>query len=243
MPPAPAPLLAIIPAWNEEQTISAVIAELHEKTPWADVLVVSDGSTDATSSVARAAGAEVLDLPLNLGVGGAMRAGYKYAARRGYTAAVQVDADGQHNPGEIERLLATQAETGANLVIGARFAGTGSYEARGPRRWAMKALAASLSRVTHARLTDVTSGFKLSDRQAIELFAENYPAEYLGDTVEALVIASRSGLTVTQVGVEMRPRAGGTPSHGPIKSAVFLARAVLALVVALTRPSADRKGD
>jgi glycosyltransferase involved in cell wall biosynthesis len=237
MPSPTSRLLVIVPAWNEEATITGVIAELRREVPDADVLVVNDGSTDRTASTARASGADVLDLPLNLGVGGAMRAGYKYALRQGYDLAVQLDADGQHDPREIAALRTTLDEAGADIVIGARFAGTGTYTVRGPRRWSMRLLSVILSRVARARLTDTTSGFKMSGRRAIQLFATNYPAEYLGDTVEALVIASRAGLTVRQVGVEMRPRAGGTPSHSPVKAAVFLVRAMFALVIALSRPS------
>lgn len=230
-------LLVVIPAWNEQEAVPAVIAELHGCVPEADVLVVNDGSTDRTSEVARAAGARVLDLPINLGVGGAMRAGYLYALRQGYDTAVQLDGDGQHDPADIPRLLATMTSDGADVVIGARFAGVGDYAASGPRWWSMKLLSWVLSRVARTHLTDATSGFKASGKRAIRLFASNYPAEYLGDTVESLVIASRAGLTIRQVGVAMRPRAGGQPSHSPLKSTVFLARAVLALLIALSRPA------
>ncbi|MBE9937729.1 MULTISPECIES: glycosyltransferase family 2 protein [Cellulosimicrobium] len=233
----PERMLVIVPAWNEEATLPSVVAEIHETVPGADVLVVNDGSTDRTATVARTTGASVLDLPINLGVGGAMRAGYKYAHRSGYDLAVQLDADGQHDPREITELVRRMRETSADLVIGARFAGRGSYQVRGPRKWSMKLLAAVLSRVTSTRLTDTTSGFKLVNARAIQLFAANYPAEYLGDTVEALVIAARAHLKVVQVGVEMRPRAGGAPSHSPIKAGVFLVRAFFALLVALSRPS------
>jgi glycosyltransferase involved in cell wall biosynthesis len=178
----------------------------------------------------------VLDLPVNLGVGGAMRAGYKFAQREGYDVAVQLDADGQHDPAQVASLLRVMDEERADVVIGARFAGEGAYSVRGPRRWAMRVLSFTISRVARTRLTDTTSGFKASNRRAIELFSREYPAEYLGDTIESLVIAARSGLKVHQVGVSMRPRAGGTPSHNPLKAAVFLARAVLALLIALTRP-------
>lgn len=232
------PLLIVVPAWNEEATIAAVVHEVREKVPGADVLVVNDGSIDGTSTLAKAAGATVLDLPINLGVGGAMRAGYKYAFQRGYERTVQLDADGQHDPAAVGDLLRTMDETGSDIVIGARFAGVGEYHVRGPRRWSMKLLAAVLSRVTGTRLTDTTSGFKACGRRAIRLFAADYPAEYLGDTVESLVIASRAGLRVAQVGVAMRERAGGTPSHSPAKAGVFLARAVFALLIALSRPTA-----
>jgi len=230
-------LLVILPAWNEEEALPGVLDELHATLPEADFLVVNDGSTDRTAVAARRGRTMVLDLPLNLGVGGAMRAGYKFAARKGYQAAVQVDADGQHDPADVQRVVGALESEGADVVIGARFAGEGSYTVRGPRRWAMKLLSASLSRLTRTRLTDTTSGFKASNRRAIELFAADYPAEYLGDTIESLVIASRAGLVVRQVGVTMRPRAGGTPSHNPAKAALFLGRAVLALLIALSRPT------
>ena len=227
----------VIPAWNEREALPGVIAELAVALPDADVLVVNDGSTDGTADVARASGsAMVLDLPLNLGVGGAMRAGYRFAAREGYDVPVQVDADGQHDPAEVARVVAAIDELGADVVIGARFAGVGSYRVRGPRRWAMQVLSRVLSRIAGTRLTDTTSGFRAANRRAIMLFADEYPAEYLGDTVESLVIACRAGLTVRQVGVEMRPRAGGVPSHNPAKAALFLGRAMLALLIALSRP-------
>lgn len=229
--------LIIVPAWNEQITLPGVIAEIEAALPDVDVLVVNDGSTDSTAAVAAHHGALVLDLPVNLGVGGAMRAGYKFALRNGYARTVQLDADGQHDPRDVPKLLDALADPEVHIVIGARFAGTGSYRARGPRWWSMKVLSTILSRVTGTKLTDTTSGFKACDRTAIRLFASNYPAEYLGDTVEALVIAARAGVAVRQVGVEMRPRAGGTASHSPVKAAIFLLRAFLALFIALSRPT------
>ncbi len=236
-PPHDPRLLVVIPAFNEEQTLPQVLVEVRAALPHADVVVVSDGSTDNTTGTARAGGAAVIDLPVNLGVGGAMRAGYKYALRHDYDFAVQIDGDGQHDPAEVVRLLDVHRSEGADIVIGARFAGEGNYVARGPRRWAMRALSTTLSRIARTGLTDTTSGFKLSDRRAIRLFAANYPAEYLGDTVESLVIAARAGLVIRQTGVTMRPRAGGTPSHNPWKAFVFLLRALLALLIALSRPT------
>lgn len=232
-------LLVVVPAWNEEETIADVLLEIAREVPEADVLVVNDGSTDATAAVAVRAGLAVLDLPFNLGVGGAMRAGFRYAVREGYRVVVQVDADGQHNPADVRRLAAALEAEGTDIVIGARFAGTESYEVRGPRRWAMRVLSATISRIARTTLTDTTSGFKAHGPRAVRLFATNYPAEYLGDTVEALVIAARSGLRVSQVGVTMRERAGGRASHSPLKAAVFLARAGLALLLALSRPSVE----
>lgn len=227
-------VLVVVPAWNEEASVVGVIAEVRAALPTADVVVVDDGSTDATRRLARASGATVLSLPLNLGVGGAMRTGYRYALRRGYDVAVQVDADGQHDPLQVGGLLAA-LEDGADLAIGARFAGTGDYVVRGPRRWAMAIMARWLSRRLGTRLTDVTSGFRAANRRTIELFATHYPAEYLGDTVEALVMAGRAGLTVTQVPVHMRARVHGAPSQSPWRAGLYLLRAVMAIVLASGR--------
>ena len=230
--------LIIIPAWNEADVLSGVLQEVLETVgSFADVVVVSDGSTDGTADIARSVGVPVLDLSINLGVGGAMRAGYLYAQRQGYRYTVQLDADGQHAPEEITSLLHRAEEDRADVVIGARFAGKGDYSVRGPRWWAMRVLSVILSRVCGTRLTDTTSGFKLSGRRAIELFAREYPSEYLGDTIEALVVAARSNLVVRQEPVAMRPRAGGTPSQNPLKAAKFLGRAFVALGVSLTRPT------
>ncbi|WP_175954975.1 glycosyltransferase family 2 protein [Schaalia sp. Marseille-Q2122] len=230
-------LLIIIPAWNEEAVLGGVLDELLPLTEGADILVVSDGSTDHTVRVARERGVSCLDLPLNLGVGGAMRAGFLHAYRYGYEWALQLDADGQHDPREIPTLVAHAKSSGADVVIGARFAGKGEYSVRGPRWWAMRVLATVLSAVCGTTLTDTTSGFKLMSRRAIEIFARDYPAEYLGDTVEALVIARRSGLHISQVPVAMRPRAGGEPSQSPLRAARFLIRAWFALLISLTRRS------
>lgn len=235
--PTASKVLVVIPAWNEGAVIGSVIDEIGEKFPQGDILVVSDGSTDDTVLQARKRAVTVVDLPLNLGVGGAMRAGFLYAQRKGYKWAVQLDADGQHDPADIPRLLQTADETNADVVIGARFAGKGEYRARGPRRWAMVLMASVLSPVVHSKLTDTTSGFKLNSQRAIEVFSRDYPAEYLGDTVGALVVAARESLKVAQAPVVMRPRQGGQPSHGALASTRFLLRAWLSLAVSLTRRS------
>lgn len=217
--------------------IAGTLSSIGAAAPWADVLVVDDGSADRTSEVASAAGAVVARLPFNVGVGGAMRAGFLYAVRHRYDVVVQVDADGQHDPTEISHLVAGLAA--ADIVIGSRFAGAGSYRVRGPRRWAMILLAKVLSILTGVRLNDVTSGFRASGPRAVEVFAREYPSEYLGDTVESLVVAHRSGLRVAQVPVVMRPRQGGVPSHSPAKAAIYLFRALLVLLLALIRRSSS----
>lgn len=233
----PSRVLVVIPAYNEQATVADVVHEVRQALPDADVLVVDDSSTDATRERARATGAAVLTLPINLGVGGAMRAGYRYALRFGYDAVLQVDGDGQHDPRDAPALIAALEH--ADLVIGARFAGTGDYDVRGPRRWTMRLLARSLSRATGTRLTDTTSGYRACNARTVTLFARHYPAEYLGDTVEALVIVARAGLRVVQVPVSMRVRAGGRPSQSPLRAASYLVRALLALGLARLRRYED----
>lgn len=233
----PTPLertLIVLPAFNEEESVRKVVLEVFAKLPGVTCLVVNDGSRDATIAEAVCAGALVARLPFNLGVGGAMRVGFRYALDHGFDNVVQVDSDGQHDPAAVVALVA--ALDSADLVLGARFAGEGDYSVSGPRKWAMVLLSSFLSRTAHTRLTDTTSGFRASGPRAVRLFAEHYPAEYLGDTIESLVIAARAKCVIAQVPVAMRPRAGGVPSHHPIKAAAYLGRACLALVFALMRP-------
>lgn len=232
MPMKPRVLIAV-PAWNEQATVGAVVSELHEHVPEADVLVIDDGSSDGTAAQARAAGAMVVVLPFNVGVGGAMRTAFLHAARSDYDAVVQVDADGQHDPACVRTLL--DALDGASVVVGSRFGAGQVYRVRGPRRWAMRLLSMALSRVARSSLSDTTSGFRAADRKAIQLFARHYPAEYLGDTIDSLVIAARAGLIIGEVPVTMRLRQGGRPSHAPFRATLYLGRSVLALAVALSR--------
>lgn len=241
MRPVDLSVLVVVPALNEEDSVADVVRDVTAAIPQARCLVIDDGSSDRTGERARLAGASVLTLPYNLGVGGAMRAGFRFARANGFSIVVQVDADGQHDAYEIPALIAALAD--ADLVIGARFAGLGKYTVTGPRRWAMRFLAFILSKVAHTQLTDVTSGFKAAGPRAVQLFAENFPAEYLGDTVEALVIAARAGLEIRQVPVEMRTRQGGEPSHHPFKAAVYLARACAAFGLAMMRPRSRVKGE
>lgn len=231
--------LVIVPAWNEAQNVGNTVREILSLDAGYDIVVVDDGSTDETAERAREAGADVLVLPFNMGVGGAMRTGFTYAQRHGYQRAIQVDADGQHNPQDIANVL--DGLQHADISIGARFADVGDYKARGPRRWAMKMLASVLSRVGRTRLTDVTSGFRAGNRRAIDQYVHYYPAEYLGDTVDSLVSALHSGLTVTQVPVAMRPRAYGRPSQNPFGAAIYLLRTTFALTLALLRGSRSGK--
>jgi hypothetical protein len=164
-----------------------------------------------------------------------MRTGYTYAQRRGYARAIQVDADGQHDPADIASVLSGLEH--ADISIGARFAEIGDYSVRGPRRWAMVVLAAVVSWAARTRLTDVTSGFRAANSRAISQYVRYYPAEYLGDTLDSLVAAVHAGLAVVQVPVAMRQRSHGRPSQGAIGSTLYLLRSVFALSLALMRRS------
>ncbi|TAM71916.1 MAG: glycosyltransferase family 2 protein [Microbacteriaceae bacterium] len=229
--------LIVMPAYNEEAAVGRVVREVLAALPGVACLVVDDGSSDSTTAVAREAGAVVAQLPFNLGVGGAMRVGFKFALENGYSNVVQVDADGQHDPTDVAKLVDALGD--ADIVLGARFAGEGAYSARGPRKWAMLVLARLLSRTAGVRLTDTTSGFRASGPRAVRLFARYYPAEYLGDTIESLVIAARANCAIAQVPVSMRERVAGVPSHNPFKSTVFLARVGMAMIFAFIRPNIE----
>lgn len=226
------PLIAI-PAWNESGSVGEVVRQVSQAVPLATVLVVNDGSTDDTADKAREAGAITLNLPFNVGVGGAMRTAFLYAQREGYDALVQVDADGQHNPVEISALLQGLSE--ADIVVGTRFHPGSTYKVRGPRRWAMDLLSWSLSKMAKTPISDTTSGFRSAGPRAIDLFARTYPAEYLGDTVGSLTIAIRDGLTITERPVTMYYRRVGRPSKSALWSTLYLGRASLALMVQLLK--------
>ena len=233
----------VVPAWNEAESVGMVVKEIAAAAPGATVIVIDDASTDATAEVARTAGAKVVTNVFNLGVGGAVRVGIRYALAHGFEAVVQLDGDGQHDPRDIAALLAPLDPDGPpQLVVGARFAGRGDVTVPWARRAAMRLLAGYLSRMTGTRLTDVTSGFRAQNRAALAIFARTYPADYLSDTVESLVIAIRAQATVSQVPVEMRPRLGGRPSQSRGLATLYLLRVLLTLALAVIRrrPRTDR---
>jgi glycosyltransferase involved in cell wall biosynthesis len=226
--------LIVIPAYNEEQSLPAVLKELAEQTPEYDVLVVSDGSADRTSELARDAGVHVAELPFNLGIGGALRTGFTFAVRGGYDQAVQFDADGQHDPLAVATLLAPLAD-GADMVIGSRFAqgGAVTYEVSGIRRRAMKLLQRLVRRLVGQDFSDTSSGFRAFSRPMLEFFAVTYPVEYM-DSVEALVLACNAGFHVTEVPVNMRGRTGGAPSNRRLRLVYYYVRLLVVLVVSTT---------
>jgi glycosyltransferase involved in cell wall biosynthesis len=226
--------LIIIPAYNEEQSLPAVLKELAEQTPEYDVLVISDGSADRTSELAREAGVHVAELPFNLGIGGALRTGFTFAVRGAYDQAVQFDADGQHDPLAVAKLLAPLAD-GADMVIGSRFAqgGAVTYEVSGIRRRAMKLLQRLVRRLVGQDFTDTSSGFRAFSRPMLDYFAVTYPVEYM-DSVEALVLACNAGFHVTEVAVNMRGRTGGAPSNRRLRLVYYYVRLLVVLVVSTT---------
>lgn len=213
-------VLVIVPAWNEEPSIAGVI---HEVAAFGfDILVVDDGSRDGTAAVAQQHGATVVSMPINLGVGAALRCGFRYAVEHGYQAVIQVDADGQHPADSIARLRAFAADSGAHLVIGSRFAsGNPGMEVGRLRRLVMAMLARSATRACRSTITDATSGFRLIQEPLLSQFAQTFPSHYLGDTYEALVSAGRAGYTVREVSVRMREREHGR-SSASVSSAIRL---------------------
>lgn len=226
--------LVIIPAFNEEAALPSVLAGLRARFPDFDVVVVDDGSKDRTSAVARAGGAAVVTLPFNLGVGGALRTGFRYAVRNGYRRAVQLDADGQHDATEVDALLAPLGH-GADLVIGSRFAtGAGEYHVGRSRRSAMRLMQQAVRLLSGETFSDTSSGFRAFGPGALELFADQYPIDFLSDSVEALLAALAAGLTVVEVPVHMNERAGGVPSTRRLKLVYHYLR--LLVVMTATAP-------
>lgn len=219
--------LVLIPAFNEEASVCAVIEGVRRLGY--PVCVIDDGSIDATASVARAAGATVIRLPVNVGVGGALRCGFRYAVERGFELVVQVDADGQHDPTDIPRLLERMRATDADMVVGSRFLDPAAdYATEVPRRLIMRILARHASRAVRCAVTDATSGFRAIRSPLLNKFAADYPVEYLGDTFEALLAAGRSGARVVEQPIQMSPRLYGTSSAGTLASVWYVLRVMVA---------------
>ncbi len=228
--------LAVVPALNEEATVGGVIARVRAEQPSFAVLVIDDGSLDRTAAHAEAAGARVLRHPYNLGIGGAVQSGFLYARQEGFDYLVQVDADGQHDPAEIEKLLAVMAANPlVDVVCGSRFLLPGSrYRAPISRRTGIHLFSLLLSLVVDGRVTDPTSGFRLYNRRAIGLFARDYPHDF--PEVEAVLMLHHHRLRIVETPVRMFARGGGRSSlKGSGKSAYYMVKVLLALLVALAR--------
>jgi glycosyltransferase involved in cell wall biosynthesis len=222
-------ICVVVPAFNEAESIARVIGRLRVAVPGAHLVVVNDGSEDDTARRALQSGATVVTLPVNLGIGGAVQAGYRYALRHGFDVAVQVDGDDQHDPFEIERLLVPIQQGRAEMTIGSRWLGRGDYVAPPGRRLGMRLLAKLVRWRTKGSFTDTTSGFRAVGHRGIALFARSYPTDF--PEVESLVLASRNGLRLEEVAVRMIPRSHGRSSISGFRSAYYLARVTAALVV------------
>lgn len=226
--------LAIVPAYNEEASIARVVENLREHAPTFDVLVVDDGSIDATAARAEAAGARVLIHPVNLGIGGAVQSGYQFAMANNYELAVQVDGDGQHPPEELDKLVRRiESEPAVDMVTGSRFMGDGEYKQTVARRLGIVVFSLVLSVITRQKVTDPTSGFRLANRRAIGLFARDYPHDY--PEVEAILMMHRHQLKCAEVSVRMDLREGGRSSITPLHSGYYMLKVLLAVFVGLFR--------
>jgi glycosyltransferase involved in cell wall biosynthesis len=231
----PQRLLAVVPAYNEAAAIADVVQSLHERAPWFDVIVIDDGSTDDTAAVASAAGASVVKLPFNLGIGGAVQAGFVYACEHGYDYLAQVDGDGQHDPAELGILLEKiTAEPEVDMVCGSRFITADySYPAPISRRTGIHLFAFALTQILGQPISDPTSGFRLYNRRAIALFARDYPHDY--PEVEAILMVHANRLRMAEVPVRMHLRATGRSSITKPRSFYYMVKVSLALLAGLMR--------
>jgi glycosyltransferase involved in cell wall biosynthesis len=225
--------VAIVPARNEEGCVGQVIAELRRFDPDFEIVVVDDGSADRTASIAESAGARVVRLPFNLGIGGAVQTGFAYALEHGFQLAVRLDGDGQHDPAELPALLEPVLSGRADIAVGSRFAGSSTYHAPLARRLGIRLFARLVSTLVRQRVTDTTSGFQAVNRRGIRLFAADYPHDY--PEVEAIVMVYRHRLRLEEVPVRMRERAAGSSSITALHSVYYMAKVSLALFIGLFR--------
>ncbi len=222
--------LVIIPAWNEQDALPGTLTELQRVRPDLDVIVVSDGSTDDTAAIARSFGVMVAELPFNLGIGGALQTGFRYAVRHGYQRAVQFDADGQHDPNEIATLFAA-LDAGADMVVGTRFGEGGTVEYRvGPvRRGAMNVLRVMMNTMTNSNFSDTSSGFRAFDLAVLKLFAQTYPVEFM-DSTESLLQVCNAGLRAVEAPTVIRERQAGTPSTRHFRLVFHYLRLIVTMI-------------
>ncbi len=233
--------LVFIPAWNEEASIAAVVADVREHLAGADILVVDDGSADATAARSRELGVLVASLPFNQGLGAALQTGYLYALREGYDCCAHLDADGQHPAAEVARLLAEVEAGSADLVIGSRYHDAAERATDGEdyrptlsRRIGTSVFRFFLTLATRQRFTDTTSGMRAANRRVMALFSAHYSPDFA--EIESLQLAVREGLRVEEVPVRMLERTGGSSFLTPLRSAFFIFKGVVVLLVGQFRP-------
>ncbi len=234
--------LAIVPAFNEGQSIANVIRELDTHQPSFEVAIIDDGSRDNTIDVATAHGATVLPLPFNLGIGGAVQAGFLYARDHGFDIAVQVDGDGQHDPAQISTLLEPIEHGDADVVVGSRYLDGGSFDHAAHRRLLIGTFARVVTAATGKRFTDTSSSFRAYNRKAIEICAEDYPQGFL-ESVESLVVLSRYGMRIVEVPVTIRQRSSGSTSLSLGRTMAYTIKVSIAIAMGIMRRAPEAKGD
>jgi glycosyltransferase involved in cell wall biosynthesis len=239
--PTSAKVCAIIPAYNEEANIAGTLNDLFTHQPEISAVVVDDASTDNTQTAARLPGVTVLSSVVNLGIGGAVQTGLRFARAEGYDIAIQFDGDGQHMAAEIAGLMAPIVMGEADAVCGSRFAANREVQIGWFRRLGIWLLRRVVSLLTGSPFTDPTSGFRAYGRKAVVFLADNYPQDY--PEPESLVELHRNGFRIREIPVQMRPRVGGKSSIGRLDSAYYMTKVMLAVIVAATRRkiASDRK--
>ncbi len=227
-------ILIVIPAYNEQNNILHVIRDIQETIPNVDILVINDCSLDGTSSYARLAeGVKVIDLPVNLGIGGTIQTGFQYASSQGYQYMVQVDGDGQHIPQEVDKLAQAMAESGCDMVIGSRFLDVQSFKTTWARRMGIKIFYFLFKLLIRTEITDSTSGFRMYNSKSIAVLSRYYSSDY--PEPDAIILLKKHGLQICEVGVEMRAREHGVSSITPIKSPYYMAKVILSILLSCTR--------
>jgi glycosyltransferase involved in cell wall biosynthesis len=225
--------VAIVPARNEAAAIGRVVTEIRAVDPAVEVVVVDDASTDATAAEAEAAGARVVRLPFNLGIGGAVQTGFRYALEGGFDLAVRLDGDGQHDATQLSALVAPLLADEADIVVGSRFAAPSGYRAPIGRRIGIVLFAHVVSLLVGRRVTDTTSGFQALNRRAIALFAADYPHDY--PEVEATLMVFKHRLRLLEVAVTMRERETGASSITALRSVYYAVKVLLAVLIGVLR--------
>lgn len=221
--------LIIIPAFNEEANIEKTITAIKNNAPNFDYIIINDCSTDKTKEICESFGYNIINLPINLGIGGAVQTGYKYAFQYGYDMAVQVDGDGQHDP-EFLNIMADYIEKNhVDMVIGSRFIEKKGFQSSTARRMGIKFFSWLIKSLTGTTITDPTSGLRMAGRNVIALFAKDYPKDY--PEPESVVAVLRKGMTVREIPVVMHKREGGVSSISPKKSVYYMIKVTLAILI------------